>query len=300
MDLKRMRYFCTIVEQGSISHAARVLNMAQPPLSKRMQELEAEIGAPLFDRSNRTLVPTEAGVYLYQNAKEILNNIDNIRLQTLSIASRNKKIIRIGISYLFLSYFSSFIHQLSQRYPEIEINISVADSSHLEFLLVQRIIDIALIQKPKMGKAFDVIEMGPMKLVAVIAKSLLPEKTVKSITLQELTRFPLVLLHRVGGNGTFEILIDSLHKYAHEINVIMQVSEPRLIIELFNLGVEAATLLPASEVNSKNLYNYHVVDVASPPSLFVPMVVRLTHVSGNPFINEIWEWGLDLQSKGSF
>lgn len=284
-----MRYFCTIVEQGSISHAARVLNMAQPPLSKRLQELEAEVGAPLFDRSNRAMVPTEAGVYLYQNSKEILNNIDNIRLQTLLIASRNKKTIRIGISYLFLTYFSQFIHELTKRHPDIEINISVADSSHLEFLLVQRIIDIALIQKPKTSKAFEFIDMGAMKLVAVVAKSLMPTPPGPTITLENMISFPLILLHRVGGNGTFEVIMDILHKYSLDINIIMQVSEPRFILELFNLGVEAATLLPVSEVNAQGLDNYHVIDVDYPSSLFMPVVVRLAHASGNPAMNEIWQ-----------
>ncbi|WP_169402727.1 LysR family transcriptional regulator [Rouxiella aceris] len=298
MDLKRMRYFCTIVEQGSISHAARVLNMAQPPLSKRLQELEAEVGAPLFDRSNRAMVPTEAGVYLYQNSKEILNNIDNIRLQTLLIASRNKKTIRIGISYLFLTYFSQFIHELTKRHPDIEINISVADSSHLEFLLVQRIIDIALIQKPKTSKAFEFIDMGAMKLVAVIAKSLMPTPPGPTITLESMISFPLILLHRVGGNGTFEVIMDILHKYSLDINIIMQVSEPRFILELFNLGVEAATLLPVSEVNAQDLDNYHVIDVDYPSSLFMPVVVRLAHASGNPAMNEIWQTLQNSELKG--
>lgn len=48
MDLKRIKYFCKVIEHGSISEAARQLNMAQPPLSKRIQELEDELGAQLL------------------------------------------------------------------------------------------------------------------------------------------------------------------------------------------------------------------------------------------------------------
>jgi DNA-binding transcriptional LysR family regulator len=57
MDLKRLRYFCRVVEQGSISQAAKVLNMAQPPLSKRIQELEEELNVPLFTRQEIALNP---------------------------------------------------------------------------------------------------------------------------------------------------------------------------------------------------------------------------------------------------
>ncbi len=63
MDLKRLRYFCRVVEQGSISQAAKVLNMAQPPLSKRIQELEDELKTPLFLRHGNRIEPTEAGFF---------------------------------------------------------------------------------------------------------------------------------------------------------------------------------------------------------------------------------------------
>ncbi|MGG7749310.1 LysR family transcriptional regulator [Klebsiella aerogenes] len=61
MDLKRIKYFCKVAEHGSISEAARQLNMAQPPLSKRIQELEDEIGAPLLIRNNNGVEITAAG-----------------------------------------------------------------------------------------------------------------------------------------------------------------------------------------------------------------------------------------------
>lgn len=60
MDLKRLRYFCRVVEQGSISQAAKVLNMASPPLSKRIQELEDELKTPLFIRHGNRIEPSEA------------------------------------------------------------------------------------------------------------------------------------------------------------------------------------------------------------------------------------------------
>lgn len=77
MDLKRLRYFCRVVEQGSISQAAKVLNMAQPPLSKRIQELEDELKTPLFLRHGNRIEPTEAGFFLYRKACEILRQVED-------------------------------------------------------------------------------------------------------------------------------------------------------------------------------------------------------------------------------
>lgn len=72
MDLKRLRYFCRVVEHGSVSQAAKSLNMAQPPLSKRIQELEEELQVSLFERRGNRIEPTEAGYFLYRKGCEIL------------------------------------------------------------------------------------------------------------------------------------------------------------------------------------------------------------------------------------
>ncbi|WP_232777007.1 LysR family transcriptional regulator [Rahnella sp. AA] len=107
MDLKRMRYFCTIAEQGSISKAAKVLNIAQPPLGKRLHELEEEVGSPLFIRTSKQMVLTEAGRFLYRKSSEILNQVNSVTKQAIDIASQKKRTVRIGVSYLYLRYFNT-------------------------------------------------------------------------------------------------------------------------------------------------------------------------------------------------
>lgn len=72
MDLKRLRYFCRVVEHGSVSQAAKSLNMAQPPLSKRIQELEEELqfhfssaAATALNRRKRGISYIEKAVKFY-------------------------------------------------------------------------------------------------------------------------------------------------------------------------------------------------------------------------------------------
>ena len=61
MDVRRLRYFCRVVESGSMSRAATSLNVAQPALSKSIQTLEQELETELFQRTSKGKVPTEAG-----------------------------------------------------------------------------------------------------------------------------------------------------------------------------------------------------------------------------------------------
>ena len=61
MEIKQMIYFKTIVEEGTISKAAQVLHMAQPPLSMQLKQLEEELGVQLMKRGHRKVELTPAG-----------------------------------------------------------------------------------------------------------------------------------------------------------------------------------------------------------------------------------------------
>ena len=74
MDLKQLEYFVTVINEGTISSAARKLNLSQPPLSAQMKSLEQEIGSQLFFRGSRQIELTEAGRILYERSKDILVN----------------------------------------------------------------------------------------------------------------------------------------------------------------------------------------------------------------------------------
>jgi hypothetical protein len=76
MDIRVLRYFITIAQEGSITKAAGVLHMTQPPLSRQMHELEQELGTTLFLRGNKRITLTAPGLYLLERAKEIVASVD--------------------------------------------------------------------------------------------------------------------------------------------------------------------------------------------------------------------------------
>ena len=76
MDIKQLKYFIAIAEEGSISKAAKRLHMAQPPLSQQLKAMESELGVELFERSTRKLEITSSGQAMYHKAKQILKLMD--------------------------------------------------------------------------------------------------------------------------------------------------------------------------------------------------------------------------------
>ena len=72
MELRELRYFLAVAQEQNITKAAEYLYITQPSLSKQMQNLEKEIGRPLFIRGNRKILLTEAGMLLKKRAEELL------------------------------------------------------------------------------------------------------------------------------------------------------------------------------------------------------------------------------------
>jgi DNA-binding transcriptional LysR family regulator len=276
LDLKRLRYFCTIVEQGSISKAAQILCIAQPPLSKRLQELEDEVGTPLLVRTGRKLAVTEAGQFLYQRACDILRTVEETKQKTVAIGNTEKRVLRVGVSYLFLRHFFPVIRELYRRNPRAEISISVADSSHLEQLLQRGKVDIALFQRPRNAEGFELIDFAPLGLRALVSTSLLPVAPEQPMRIEELGAYPLILMRRVEGEGSFESILEHLRKSGILPNVQMHVSDPVVAIEMLESGIKAVVFLPESEVIPSRSGNYVVADIEPSPLVFVPVAARLS------------------------
>ncbi|MCI1296317.1 MAG: LysR family transcriptional regulator, partial [Pediococcus pentosaceus] len=72
MEIRTLRYFWTIAEEGTVSKAAEALHITQPTLSRQIKELEEELGTELFIRGRRQIQLTEAGMFLKSRAEEIL------------------------------------------------------------------------------------------------------------------------------------------------------------------------------------------------------------------------------------
>ena len=276
-----------IVEQGSISKAAQVLCMAQPPLSKRLQELEEELGCSLIVRTGRRLEPTEAGQYLYQRACDILRTIEDARQNTITIAHSERRVLRVGVSYLFSRRFFPMVQELYRRNPRAEISISVADSSHLEDLLQRGSVDLAFIQRPKNPEGFELIDFPPIGLKALVSTSLMPNQPMGPVSLHDVGRFPLILLRRVDGRGTFEAILDHLLKAGVHPNVKMHVSDPSMAIEMLETGTEAVVFLPESEVVLSRSGKFNSFEIAPNPLVFTPVAARLSTNIDMPEVHEI-------------
>lgn len=84
MNLRQLRYFAQTVEAGNITRAAEQLYVAQPALGLQIRQLEEELGLPLLIRHSRGVTPTQAGQLLYDRARDILKQVEQVRLEVMA------------------------------------------------------------------------------------------------------------------------------------------------------------------------------------------------------------------------
>ena len=73
LNYHHLQYFWTVVREGGVTNACKVLNLTQPTISKQIKQLEEQIGEPLFKRISKRLELTEAGQMAYNYAEEIFS-----------------------------------------------------------------------------------------------------------------------------------------------------------------------------------------------------------------------------------
>ena len=86
MELRTLRYFVAVAEELHFGRAAARLHMSQPPLSRAIKQLEAEVGALLFARSPAGITLTPVGAVLLDEARALLDQADRVRVRVAAAA----------------------------------------------------------------------------------------------------------------------------------------------------------------------------------------------------------------------
>ena len=98
MELRHLRYFVAVGEEQHYGRAARRLRVAQPALSRQIQDLEEELGFKLFERLSRGVKLSEAGKLFLEDARRILQEVGEAAVRAGSVASGRSGTLRVGFT----------------------------------------------------------------------------------------------------------------------------------------------------------------------------------------------------------
>ncbi|AKJ67941.1 hypothetical protein PATSB16_18090 [Pandoraea thiooxydans] len=122
------RAYVAIVDQGSLSKAARVLGRSLSSVSRSLIAVEQSLGVSLVRRSTRSLVPTDAGLRFHAQLKAVLDALDQATAELAQDAAAVSGLVRIGASPLFAaSHIVPLLAACQVRYPQLSIDLDVSD-----------------------------------------------------------------------------------------------------------------------------------------------------------------------------
>lgn len=124
IELRRLRYLVAVAEEGHITRAAERLGIAQPPLTRQIRSLEAELGVTLFERLPRGVVATEAGRAVVEEARDVLARAERIP-ETARRAARGEQ-GRLAVGYTSSAAFHPFVTQQIRAFRQARPGVVLA------------------------------------------------------------------------------------------------------------------------------------------------------------------------------
>lgn len=198
MDIRTMQYFLAIAQEGSFTKAAERLHMTQPPLSRQMRDLEAELGVALFDRGGKGVALTEEGARLKERAQELVDLVGQIKSDMASEASNVMGEVRIACGESdAVAFLAKAAKELQPSHPGITYRLLSGDGDFVADRLDRGAADIGLLVTSSIDNAdYGFIEMPAKDTWGVLMAEDAALAARSRVTPEDLANGPLLLPHR--------------------------------------------------------------------------------------------------------
>ena len=206
MDLRHLRYFQAVAEELSYSRAAERLRIAQPALSRAVQEVEAEFGTLLLDRNRRSVRLTPAGRVLLRETGILIERWDEAMRRVRRTATGEEGELRLGyIGPPTQPFLGRLLHEFRQRYPLVSIHLEERTPERVWEMLAKRRLSAAFTRPVSIAQASGLrtILLRKERFGAVLPPDH-PLAKRRSIPWGRLASEPLVVLARREGVGSHD------------------------------------------------------------------------------------------------
>jgi DNA-binding transcriptional LysR family regulator len=245
MELRHLRYFRTVATELHFGRAAEKLHIAQPPLSKQIQDLEAELGFELFTRTKRSVALTPAGQAFLIEVNQIFQQLD----RAIDIGGKTSRgeLGQISIGFVGSATYNILpvmLQQFRDRYPHVQIKLHELTTDRQLIWLREGRIDIGLIRPPIVEP--DLVSEVIFQESVVVALSTTHHLAIaESIDLAALATESFILFPRELAPGLYDPIIAICQAAGFSPQVVQECIQMQTIVSLVsaNMGV---SILPES------------------------------------------------------
>ena len=208
INLHYLRVFAAVADHRGFTRAAAHLRLSQPAVSKAVRGLEREIGVPLFERGARGIRLTDAGDALHARARELFAVERTAEEELRALRGLEGGTLRVGASTTIATYLlPRLLGDFRARHPAVELRVMTANTRAVARRLLQRRLDVALVEGPVVHPRIDVQPWRDDELV-VLAAAAHPLARQTSVPTRALHGVPFVARER--GSGTRRVAVAAL------------------------------------------------------------------------------------------
>jgi len=249
MDTHSLRVFIAVADSGGFTTAGEQLFLTQPAISKRIAQLEEQLGARLFDRIGRQVHLTEAGQALLPRARQVLSELEDISRSITSLSGRVAGKLRIGTSHhIGLHRLPPILRQFSRQYPEVQLDIHFIDSEEAWEGVLHGDLELGVVTLPPEADPRvqqTVIWNDPLVFMVAPEHPLAQEQ---SVSLAMLTGYSAILPSPV--TFTRRIVEDLFRQQGLTLDISMSTNYLETIHMMVAIGL-GWSVLPASMIDSE-------------------------------------------------
>jgi len=149
MLLRHLRYLLAVADHGGFTRAAEALHVSQPTLSQQIRQLEESLGVDLFDRTSRSVKPTDAGQAYIECARRVLVELEAGKRALHDVKDLSRGSLRLAMTPTFMAYLvGPLVRDYVARYPGIHLEIFELSMDDIEAGLADDSLDIAIAFTP--------------------------------------------------------------------------------------------------------------------------------------------------------
>jgi DNA-binding transcriptional LysR family regulator len=250
MELKQLRTFVAVVEQGSVSKAAQHLHTAQPALSRQIADLEAELGLTLFDRVGRRLLLTGEGERLLGNCRSLLGQARSLGEQAQALRGGDSGLLKVAAAPVQIeSALATFLPEYCRRYPNVEVKVIESIGANTIGLLQRGEVHLGItildVVRPH-GKYLQTRPLPPHELLAACNPAFRLSKGATA-DIEDVVSHPLLLL-----DAAFAVRkkFDSICRAGKlKLDIFIECRTPHTLLALAEAGLGIAIIPSAAGIS---------------------------------------------------
>lgn len=206
MELRHVRYFLAVAEYLNFSKAAQQLHIAQPPLSRQIQQLEADLGVALFLRNKRRVELTRAGHVFLDEARKLVVQAGHAAEAARHAQKGESGAVRIGIASGLGGVVGRAVAEHCRRFPAINVECKDVFSTVQNEVLHKREIDVGFLRPPVDQVNLDCELLFEEEFVVILPKKHRLAKR-KSLRLKDVADEPLIVFDRNFSSGLYDKIL---------------------------------------------------------------------------------------------